>query len=242
MSWSIRDACEHVFVKTEARLEAQRLRRSEGLPLSTIAARLGVAKSSVSRWVRDVDLSAEQHARLRDLNPRYNAQLRGQEGRSRSARAAREAAQRHGRELARSGDALHAQGCMLYWAEGAKSRTTLAFTNSDADMVELFLRFLRRCYGVADEQIALVVNCHVPDGQSADGVVAWWLSRLGLPSSCARAPTVNRPSRASRLRRGHVLPYGTARVVVYSTFIVQSIYGALQEYAGIDRPEWVDLR
>ena len=28
---------------------------------------------------------------------------------------------------------------------------------------------------------------------------------------------------------------------VHSPFIVQSIYGAIQEYAGIDRPEWLDL-
>jgi hypothetical protein len=34
---------------------------------------------------------------------------------------------------------------------------------------------------------------------------------------------------------------GTARLAVHSTFIVQSIYGAIQEYAGIDRPEWLDL-
>lgn len=47
---------------------------------------------------------------------------------------------------------------------------------------------------------------------------------------------------ASRGRRGHVLPYGTARLVVYSTFIVQSIYGAIQHYAGAERSEWVDLR
>jgi hypothetical protein len=37
-----------------------------------------------------------------------------------------------------------------------------------------------------------------------------------------------------------VLPYGTARVSVCSVVVVQSIYGAIQEYAGIDRPEWLD--
>jgi hypothetical protein len=52
---------------------------------------------------------------------------------------------------------------------------------------------------------------------------------------------VNRPSSASKHRKGHVLPYGTARLSVHSTFIVQSIYGAIQEYSGIDRPEWLDL-
>jgi hypothetical protein len=39
-----------------------------------------------------------------------------------------------------------------------------------------------------------------------------------------------------------VLVYGTASVSVHSTAIVQSIYGAIQHYAGIDRPEWVDGR
>ena len=131
---------------------------------------------------------------------------------------------------------------MLYWAEGAKSRNVVIFANSDADMMELFLRFLRSCYDVVDEQVAFSVNCHVRDGLDASEITGWWLQRLGLPAACARAPIVNRPSNASRRRRGHVLPYGTARLAVYSTFIVQSIYGALQEYAGIERPEWIDLR
>jgi hypothetical protein len=28
--------------------------------------------------------------------------------------------------------------------------------------------------------------------------------------------------------------------VVYRTSVVQSIYGAIQEYAGFDRPAWLD--
>jgi hypothetical protein len=227
-----------VFVKSPERLEARRLRREDGLAINVIAARLGVSKSSVSRWVRDVALTSEQHAALRTQNPLYNAQLRGQGGRSRSARLERERAQLHGRELARRGDALHAQGCMLYWAEGTKSRNSVLFTNSDADMHQLFLRFLRSCYGVGDDRVALTVNCY---GPYPTEIVGWWLRRLGLPDGCARAPTVNQPSRASSRRRGHVLPYGPARLTIHSTFIVQSIYGAIQEYAGVARPDWLDL-
>jgi transposase-like protein len=204
-----------VFVKPEERAEARRLRAEAGLPISAIATRLGVAKSSVSRWVRDVELNAAQHAALRLMNPLYNAQLRGQAARSASAQAVRLAAQQDGRERARRSDPLHMHGCMLYWAEGAKSR---------------------------NDRVAVAVNCHVNNGLTAAEIVAWWLDRLGLPASCDRAPTVNRRSRSSRGRRGHILPHGTARLVVYSTFIVQSIYGATQEYAGMDRPEWLDLR
>jgi hypothetical protein len=30
-------------------------------------------------------------------------------------------------------------------------------------------------------------------------------------------------------------------VCVYSTFIVQSIFGAIQAYAGADRSDWLDM-
>jgi hypothetical protein len=40
--------------------------------------------------------------------------------------------------------------------------------------------------------------------------------------------------------RKNKLPYGTCRVVVHDTALVQSIYGAIQEYVGFERPEWLD--
>jgi hypothetical protein len=129
---------------------------------------------------------------------------------------------------------------MLYWAEGSKLRNVAALTNSDPDLLAVFVAFLRACYDVPVAALALSVNCHLGHGLSLADIETWWLARLGLPSSALRGATVNQPSVASRARRGHVLPYGTARVCVYSTFVVQSIYGAIQEYAEIERSEWLD--
>jgi transcriptional regulator with XRE-family HTH domain len=227
-------------VKSEERTLARALRQDEGLPIRVIAERLGVAKSSVSVWVRDIELTPEQHAALRRMNPRYNGQLRGQAARSASARALRIGAQQHGREYARRNDPLHLQGCMLYWAEGSKHRVRATFTNSDREMLRLFVRFLRECYSLADDRIALTVHCYVTNGLSAAEIVMWWLRELDLPERCARTPMVNRVSSASRSRRGHILPYGTVQIVVNSMFVVQSMFGAIQEYAGFDRPAWLD--
>jgi hypothetical protein len=207
--------------------------------MKAIAGRLGVALSSVSRWVRDVELTDEQHARLRAANPIYNQQLRGQEGRRASARAVRLAAQEHGRAHARRGDPLHLLGCMLYWAEGSKSRNCVVFVNTDVEMHRAFLRFMRECCDVADQRITLRVNCHLNNGLSLEEIESWWLTQLDLPAACLRSATVNRPSSASRWRR-NVHVYGTAAVRVDSTFLVQSIYGAIQEYGGFERPEWLD--
>jgi hypothetical protein len=36
------------------------------------------------------------------------------------------------------------------------------------------------------------------------------------------------------------LPYGTCRISVHDVRIAQHLYGAIQEYGGFSRPEWLD--
>jgi transcriptional regulator with XRE-family HTH domain len=228
-------------MKVRERAEARRLRADLGLPLGEIARRLRVAKSSVSRWVEDVELTPEQIANLRDANPIFNAQQRGQGGRSREARRVRRAAQADGRLQARGGDGLHYAGCMLFWAEGSKARNSVVFVNSDVDMMRFFVRFLRECYNVSDAALCLSVNCFLNNGLIVGEIHDYWLKHLALDSSSLRQPTINVASSASKGVRNR-LPYGTARIAVHSTFIVQSIYGAIQEYGGFNRPDWLDCR
>jgi hypothetical protein len=143
--------------------------------------------------------------------------------------------------LAREGDPIHRGGCMLYWAEGSKRRNAVQIVNADADLLVTFLHFLRVSYAVPDRAVTLSINCFLGNGLTLDEIQDWWLARLDLPPSCIRRAVVNRPSSASKRLKGNVLPYGTARLAVHSTDVIQSIYGAIQEYAGIDRPEWLDL-
>jgi hypothetical protein len=227
-------------VKAAEREHARALRRDLGLPVKEIARRVGVSVSSVSLWVRDVPLSAEQEAALDARNPARNAQRSGTQNSSLRRREARRVAQQHGRELARRDAPGFVAGCMLYWAEGAKNRNNVILCNADVDLLHTFLRFLRTHFDVPDDKVAFTVNCFLGNGLTLPEIETWWLQRLGLPATCLRQAAVNRASSASKRKR-RTLVYGTGRLVVHSTFIVQSIYGAIQEYAGIDRPEWLDL-
>ena len=128
---------------------------------------------------------------------------------------------------------------MLHWGEGSKKRNTVCFVNSDVDMMRVFVRFLRECYGVESEVLCFSVNCFLGNGLTLEEIEGFWLRSLDLPESCLRKATVNRPSSASR-RTGRTLLYGTGRLVLHSTAVAQSIYGAIQEYGGFDRPEWLD--
>ncbi len=217
----------------ETRQYARRL-RSEGRSVKSIARELHVAQSTASLWVRDVPLTPEQRERLDRLTDRQLAGLRTQVHRAREARLD---AQELGRMIARIDEPMHWAGCMLFWAEGSKNRTSVIFTNSDVGMMQFFLRFLRECYDVPDERVRLSINRFLGNGKSLAEIEAWWLERLELPPGCLRKATINRPSSASKAVR-KPLVYGTARLAVGSTRMVQSIYGAIQEYAGIERPEW----
>ena len=128
---------------------------------------------------------------------------------------------------------------MLYWAEGSKGRNDVQFVNSDPAMVQYFVSFLRTYYGVSDEAFRVDCNLFADHAERQHEIEQFWLDTLELPPSCLRRSTVNVYSKYSKKKRKGRLPYGTVRICVHSTEIVQQIYGAIQEYGGFERPEWL---
>jgi transcriptional regulator with XRE-family HTH domain len=227
-------------VKTYEREEARRLRREHGLPIKEIARRVGVARSSVSVWVRDVRLTPDQIDSLRQLNPAYNGQLRGANRNAEWWRARRLAWQQEGRELARRGDVVHAAGVMLYWAEGDKwNHHTARISNSDPEILRLFLKFVRSSFDVPEERLRIACNLFADHLERQQEIERFWLDALGLPREGLTKSVVNTYSKYSQKKRKNMLPYGTCRLSIHSVRVVQHIYGAIQEYGGFERPEWL---
>jgi hypothetical protein len=223
-------------VKPEARDEARRL-RFEGASINEIEKTLGVARSSVSRWVSDIELSTEQRA---ELTRRSGAgRLAGAAVNAERARSRRVGWQEDGRRLAREADPSYVGGCMLYWAEGSKSRSTVEITNADVELIRTFAAFLRQHFDVPADAMRLQCNLFADHAERQLEIERYWLEATGLPASSLRRSAVNRYSKHSMKKRTNRLPYGTARLVVCSTQILQTIYGSIQEIGGFDRPEWL---
>ena len=151
--------------------------------------------------------------------------------------------QEEGRERARRGEPLHTAGCMLYWAEGSKDRNTAQIANSDPSMMEFFVSFLRGCFGITSEDMAFKLNVYTGNGLALDEIELFWMDRLGLGRRSARKHIVNHFPTSSSGARKAKLPFGVCTLTVKrSTWLVQHIYGAIQEYSGIDQPQWLDCR
>jgi transcriptional regulator with XRE-family HTH domain len=227
-------------MKNVEREQARRLRRDRGLSIKEIADRVGVSKSSVSYWVRDIELMPAQQDALRQKNRAYGPQALSRSALVERRRAQRIEAQEEGRLYARLGDPLHTAGCMLYWAEGAKHRNAVKLTNSDPALVRFFVHFLREFFLLRDEEFRITCNLFADHEERQWQIEQFWLDTLRLPRECLCKSIVNVYSKYSQKKRENKLPYGTCRVVVHRTRVVQSIYGAIQEYAGFTRRDWLD--
>ena len=223
-------------MKTVERDRARELRREQGASVKELARLLGVSQSTVSLWVRDVELTAAQRS---DLRRRMGGRIDGSRANAVVALARRKEAQGAGRAAARRGAPLHMAGCMLYWAEGSRSRNAIHFVNSDPAMILFFARFLRTEFHVPDDKIRIRCNLFAEYPERQREIEQFWLDLLGLPETCLCKSTVNVYSKYSKKKRRNKLPYGTCRIAVHDTWIVQHVYGAIQEYAGFDREEWV---
>jgi hypothetical protein len=107
-------------------------------------------------------------------------------------------------------------------------------------VIRLFARFLRECFDVADDRFRVYCHLYADHVSEQRQIEDFWLATAGLPRTALRKSMVNNYSRSSQRKRFNRLPYGTCKLVVHSTEIVQTIYGSIQEFAGFSRPEWLD--
>lgn len=222
------------MAKPELQQQAQKLRR-QGFSVKEIEKQLGVSRSTVSLWVRDVELTEVQKAHLAERQHAATAKKPGAEANAIRFRNLRRQYQEAGRIRAREGRFLHHAGCMLYWAEGEKSKNTLHFVNSDPNMLLLFMRFLREEMCVSNDEISLRIHCHTSDAMEMKRIERFWIELLGLSEENVKKTYTKRKGESTK----RVLEYGVCGIKVHSTELVQHIYGAIQEYGGFENPDWL---
>ena len=220
-------------MKTTEKEEARRLRK-EGLSMKEIASKVHVSKGSVSLWVRDIVLTDAQCEAL----GRKMSTDNGAEFNRVKFSEIRKQYQEAGRKMLGEKGKTFLSGCMLYWAEGTKSRNQLDFTNSDPDMMKYFIGFLRSEFNVSDDRLAISINCFT-DIRSVEEIESFWLKTLSLPKSSLRKTITNYHSSYSSKKRTNKLPYGVCKLRVSSFEILNKIYGAIQEAASFKSEVWI---
>jgi len=227
----VRDIPAPAWTRRPRAKDAERARalelRALGRTHRGIAAELGVSKASVSEWLRPPGRprSAEALAARR--------RRVGIERQQEKLAAARAVGVLTDRELL-------LVGAVAYWAEGTKAKPwcpgeALTFTNSDPDMIRLFLRWLD-LLGVDPQRLRFTVQIH----ESADVEEAkrFWADVVGGSSEAFRKTVLKRHTpRTNRKNTGQHY-HGCLRVYVrQSAELYRRMEGTWRGLVEGSRPE-----
>ncbi len=208
--------------------------RKEGKSYGEILKILDIkSKGTLSLWFKNITLSAKSKALLKKNSDL--AHVRGLE-KSNIERAKRIQEENHKSYIDGHGmidnipdNILTIIGASLYWGEGTKSekrlQKTLSFSNSDPEMVVVYMKFIRKILKVPEEKIR--AGIHVYASTSIDGARAFWSKITGLPTN--RFYIVTQISRASQGKRPiNLLPHGTIAIKVNNRLLFFRVKGMIR--------------
>ena len=162
------------------------LLRKQGLTYSEILQKVPVAQSSISLWLRNVQLSKSQITRIQKIKSdgvKLGAVIRHNNAIKLKQQIISDASQ----EIAKITDReLWLIGIALYWAEGSKQSTKsvsegVKFTNSDPNMIKLFDLWLTKVIKVSPDDINYEIYLHQSMSAQKSQVVKHWSKILNKP-------------------------------------------------------------
>lgn len=191
--------------------------RAESWTVNDIAKELGVSKSSVSLWVRDVEFVPRPrnrgHVSMKP-HPMHIAKLEEIE------RCRREGLERIGVLSDREFLML---GLALYAGEGSKTGHEVKFANSDPRMILTWVTWFRHFFEIDDAKLRVKLYLH--DGLDLEAAIEFWAELTAIPPAQFYKPY--RAVADPTMRKSkHVM--GCPGVGYHSTAVLRRLMGMIE--------------
>ena len=129
------------------------------------------------------------------------------------------------KQLNRKEEKLKIAGLMLYWAEGRKKTGRIDISNSDPNIILLFLRFLREICVVDEKRLA--VSLQMFDDQDQAQLMNFWSNLTKVPLKQFHKPYKREGKKGSYTFRSQ---YGTVLVGLDNVKLKKIILAWLEQY------------
>ncbi len=199
--------------------EAIELRTKHQWGYGMISKKLGVPKSTLSSWLRN--LPPLSPARILEL--RRESWGRGEASRELFRQTMRK--RREAREIKLyseikkkfrnvSSQSYFVAGLMLYLAEGDKrDQYSIGLANTDPQIINFFIWWLQKFLGIPESKIK--VQLHLYESMNLDSERDFWIKETGLSKTQFYRPNV-RPIRPNSFSYSESFRHGTCKINVYS--------------------------
>ncbi len=207
-------------MKFKEKIKAQKLRR-QGFSYREILKQMKVSKSSLSIWLREIELTEYQKKRLFKKGEQaiYDVAKRKVAARIKKTNEIMELGIKEVQLL--KNNPLFLVGMALYWAEGAKNSTECAkLANSDEKMIALIMKWFREICKVPEKKFRIHIHMH--SLHCRKDIIEYWSKITGIPKNQFYKPYIKKTSLG---QRKNILYNGTCSVVVNDKDLFRKISG-----------------
>lgn len=205
--------------------------RKRGYSYNLISRELGIPKSTISGWFKELHysklirqkLTTQAAQKAADNINRWNKLRKELYIQNRNSRI---------KKISQTVPTLNKEnlfflGLALFWAEGSKKeRFSVRFANSDPNLIKLWRRFLIEICEVPTKKIRVSVHLHpyISDKEAKK----FWTKIIDIPGLQFNKSQVKLSVRSQRKRPPNTLPYGTCHIYVGSSQLKQKIDGWME--------------
>ena len=204
-----------MFMRSDKK-QAIKLRVS-GNSYKQISDILGVPKSTLSSWLKDISLSQKAQDKIQSrlksssiaklIERNKNQTILAKLNHEKICKEAELEAEKF------FSDNLFLLGTSLYWAEGYKQGAygskwkSIDFTNSDSDMVKVMMNFFIKFLNIKKSEIKIQVMIH--DENNIEKALSFWHQITGVPrenfiKTCSKINNFSSNKRKRRLENGTI--------------------------------------
>lgn len=210
---------------TLLKIEALR-QRKKGRSYNEVSKSLNVPKSTLSCWLKDVQLSKESLERLKFRSREAGLKALLKRNKAQTF-LARERAKKISQQAFSEVDAIKFNelkfiGCALYLGEGGKSSKRVDFTNSSPQIIRIMMHFFRKICKVEEKRFRVQLAIHDPGKIELSR--KYWSDITDIPKD-QFIKVSQAISKYSKKRRKNTLPFGTIQVRIADVQLFHKIQG-----------------
>ena len=185
--------------------------RAEGYSYGMISEKLGLSKSTLSGWLKNIPYKPSEKAIARiGVGRTKSAQIKHKQKIDNILEMENSAKIELGKISKRD---LWLLGIGLYLGEGTKSFENIRIINSDPEIIKIAIRWLKRICGLSEGNFTIAIHAY-PDNNIVD-TINYWTKTTNIPiKQFGKTYIDRRMNKTNKNKRK--LPYGTALLTVKS--------------------------
>ncbi|TSA57572.1 helix-turn-helix domain-containing protein [bacterium] len=185
--------------------------RKRGYSYGMISEKLGLSKSTLSNWLKEIPYKPGKEALKRiKLAPIKSAQIAHNRKVANIVAIKKLAKKELGKLTNRD---LWLLGIGLYLGEGSKLYERITVINSDPEIIKLAIKWFREICGLKNENLSIAIHTY-PDNNIKD-TINYWSKVTRIPKKQFEKTQVDRRINKSEKKK-RKLPYGTAHLYIRS--------------------------